>query len=141
MNEQADFASNVQRPTGDDPVDSLDTGERDDGALSAARLWAVAGFVIGLAILAFVLLLERHHLEAEASFRFAETAQRTLKLIESRLDTSALLLRALQSAFLADAIDTEEKYLRFHENLRAAERLPSAVAICQPRLNPTKDPS
>ena len=82
---------------------------QDEGAAAQSLLlglpaWAFAlvGLLAGLVVTSAVLLLERNNLEAEAQMRDSQVARRSLSQVQRQFETSGLLLRAVQSAFLVD---------------------------------------
>jgi diguanylate cyclase (GGDEF)-like protein/PAS domain S-box-containing protein len=93
-----------------------------------AWVWALLGLMMGLAGATGIVLLERHNLQAEADLQFSQLARRSQQQIERQLETSGLLLRAVQSAFLADDNIGPERFLAIQGNLRPQQQLPSLVA-------------
>lgn len=94
-----------------------------------AWVWALIGLLPGLAVTGSVILLERHNLEEEASLQFSQIAKRSVTRVERRLESSGLLLRAMQSAyFVAGDID-QPRFASILDNLRPSEMLPSLVAM------------
>lgn len=100
--------------------------------------WASAliGLLMGLAATGGVLLLECHNLDAEADLQSSQIARRSVSRLERQFETSALLLRAVQSAyFVSDGID-QARFQSIHDNLRPREMLPSLVAMAFARRQP-----
>jgi len=93
-----------------------------------AWVWALIGLMLGLAGSAFLVALERHNLQAEADLQFSQLARRSEQQIQRQLETSGLLLRAVQSAFLADDDIGQQRFLAIQGNLRPEQQLPSLVA-------------
>jgi diguanylate cyclase (GGDEF)-like protein len=93
-----------------------------------AWVWALLGLVMGLAGVTGIVLLERHNLQVEADLQFSQLARRSVHQVERQLETSGLLLRAVQSAFLADDNIGQQRFLAIHDNLRPQQQLPSLVA-------------
>jgi diguanylate cyclase (GGDEF)-like protein len=109
---------------------------QDEDAVAQSLLlglpaWAFAliGLLVGLALTTGILLLERNNLEAEARMRDSQVARRTLSQVERQFETSGLMLRAVQSAFLVDDDISQERFAGIHDNLRAPQMLPSLVAM------------
>jgi len=92
-------------------------------------LWALLGLLMGLASTAFMVLLERHNLQAEAHLQFSQVARRSVLQVERQMETSGLLLRAMQSAFVADGNIDQARFQSIHDNLRPEQRLPAQVAV------------
>ena len=109
---------------------------QDEGAAAQSLLlglpaWAFAlvGLLAGLVMTSAIVLLERNNLEAEAQMRDSQVARRTVSQIERQFETSGLLLRAVQSAFLVDDDISQTRFAGIHDNLRARQMLPSLVAM------------
>ncbi|HVR82140.1 MAG TPA: EAL domain-containing protein [Luteimonas sp.] len=92
-----------------------------------AWVWALLGLLMGFATTGFVVLLERHNLRDEASLQFSQIARRSELQVERQLETSGLLLRAMQTAFFVDNLG-QQRFLSIHDNLRPEQRVPSLVA-------------
>ena len=92
-----------------------------------AWVWALLGLLMGFATTGFVVLLERHNLRAEANLQFSQIARRSVLQVERQLETSGLLLRAVQTASFVDNLG-QQRFLSIHDNLRPEQRLPSLVA-------------
>jgi len=93
-----------------------------------AWVWALLGLMMGLAGSTSIVMLERHNLQVEADLQFSQLARRSVREVERQLETSGLLLRAVQSAFLADDNIGQQRFLAIHNNLRPEQQLPSLVA-------------
>lgn len=108
-----------------------DEGVAAQSLLLGLPAWAFAliGLLVGLVITAALVFLERRNLEAEAHMRDMQVARRSLVQIEGQLETSGLLLRAVQSAFLVDDAISQARFVGIHDNLRASDRLPGLVAV------------
>ena len=94
-----------------------------------AWAFALAGLLAGLLVTGAVVLLERGNLQAEARLHDSQVARRSVAQVERQLETSGLLLRALQSSFMVnDGIDRRQ-FVDVHDNLRAGDVLPSLEAM------------
>jgi diguanylate cyclase (GGDEF)-like protein/PAS domain S-box-containing protein len=93
----------------------------------APWVWALVGLLIGLAASTFMVLLERHNLQEGADLQFSQVARRSVQQVERQLESSGLLLRAVQSAFLADGSLDQARFRSIHDNLRPGQYLPSLV--------------
>jgi CHASE1-domain containing sensor protein len=93
-----------------------------------AWVWALLGLMMGLAGSTFLVMLERHNLQAEADLQFSQLSRHSAQQVQRQLETSSLLLRALQSAFLADDDIGQQRFLAIHDNLRPGQELPSLAA-------------
>ena len=100
-----------------------------------AWAWALIGLLLGLVATGAVILLERHNLEAEVGLQRSQIAKRSVYQIDRQLQTSGLLLRAMQSTyFVADEI-SQDRFESIHDNLRPSEMVPSLVAMAFARRN------
>jgi len=94
-----------------------------------AWAWALIGLLLGLVATGAVILLERHNLEAEVDLQRSQIAKRSVYQIDRQLQTSGLLLRAMQSTyFVADDI-SQDRFESIHDNLRPRQMLPGMVAL------------
>ncbi|MDN5782635.1 MAG: CHASE domain-containing protein, partial [Luteimonas sp.] len=94
-----------------------------------AWAFALLGLLAGLLASGAVVLLERNNLQAEVRLQDAQVARRSVTQVERQLDTSGLLLRALQSSFMVDDRIDQQQFAEVHDNLRVKEVLPSMVAV------------
>ncbi len=112
------------------------TSVQDDGAAAQSLLpglpaWAFAlvGLLAGLVVTSAVLLLQRNNLERRAQIRDSQVAMRSVAQVQDQFETSGLLLRAMQSAFLLDDHISQQRFASLHDNMHATEVLPSLVAV------------
>src|SRR5690606_21325161 len=91
--------------------------------------FALAGLLAGLLVTAAMLLLERDNLQAAAQLQDSQVARRSVAQVERQFETSALLLRALQSSFMVGDDIGQRQFADLHDNLHAQEVLPSLVAM------------
>lgn len=91
--------------------------------------FALAGLLAGLLVTGAVVLLERGNLRAEAQLQDSQFARRSVAQVARQLETSGLLLRALQSSFMVDDQIGRKQFADVHDNLRAREVLPSLMAM------------
>jgi diguanylate cyclase (GGDEF)-like protein len=109
--------------------------QREDVAAQSLLLgmpawaFALAGLLAGLLATGAVVLLERSNLRAEAQLHDAQVARRSVAQVERQLETSGLLLRALQSSFMVDDHIDRQQFSDVYGNLRAKEVLPSLIAM------------
>ena len=90
--------------------------------------FALLGLLAGLLVTGAVVLLQRGNLQAEARLQDSQVARRSVAQVERQLETSGLLLRSLQSAFMVDDQIDPRQFADIHDNLRAQQVLPSLVA-------------
>ena len=97
--------------------------------LFALPPWALAliGLLMGFAATAFTVLLERNNLQSEADLHFSEITRRSIRQVERQLETSGLILRAMQTAFFVDDFG-QQRFLTMYDSLRPKDRLPGLVA-------------
>ena len=94
-----------------------------------AWAWALIGLLLGLVTTAVGLQLERRSLQAQAQLQLEQLVKRSVSRIQRQLDTSGLLLRAMQSAYsLVDDID-QPRFEGISANLRSKPLLPGSVAM------------
>jgi diguanylate cyclase (GGDEF)-like protein len=94
-----------------------------------AWAWALIGLLLGLAATTAGLQLERRSLQAQAHLQLAQVAKRSVSRIQYQFETSALLLRAMQSAYsLVDDID-QTRFEGISENLRGQPLSSGLVAM------------
>ncbi len=118
---------------------STRTAQEDDPATRPLLLglpawaWALIGLALGLAATAAGLQLERKSLQAQGRLEQAEIAKRSVSTIQQQLETSGLLLRAMQSAYsVVDDID-QSRFEGINANLRSQPLLPGLVAMAYAR--------
>ncbi len=105
-----------------------------------AWAFALAGLLAGLLVTAAVLLLQRGSMEAESRMRDSQAARRSVQQVARQLETSGLLLRAVQSAFMVDDGIGPEQFAGLYGNLRSPEMLPSLLAMVFARREPATVP-
>ncbi|MGN7726232.1 bifunctional diguanylate cyclase/phosphodiesterase [Luteimonas sp. 22616] len=105
-----------------------------------AWLFALAGLLAGLLVTGAVVLLERGNLQAEAQLQDSQFARRSVAQVARQLETSGLLLRALQSSFMVDDKIDRQQFAGVHDNLRAKEVLPSLIAMVFARRQDPESP-
>ncbi len=94
-----------------------------------AWAWALIGLLLGFAATGVVLQIERRSLQAQAQLELAQIGKRSVSRIRRQFETSALMLRAVQSAYsLADDID-QSRFEGINANLRSQPLLPGLVAM------------
>ena len=76
-----------------------------------------------------VLLLERHNLEIEADAQLSQIARRSVSQLSHQFETSGLLLRAVQSAYLIADDITEDGFHSIEQTLRPTRAVPGMVAM------------
>jgi diguanylate cyclase (GGDEF)-like protein len=94
-----------------------------------AWLWASIGLVLGLLATGAVMLLEQHNLESQSQLQLSQIAKRSTYQIERQFESSGLLLRAMQSAYLVDDRIDENLFLAIQGNLQPSLLVPSMVAM------------
>jgi diguanylate cyclase (GGDEF)-like protein/PAS domain S-box-containing protein len=94
-----------------------------------ALLWSVVALVAGLLVSAAVAHYAYRVLESERDVQFERLAERSFDAMENQLEVCGLLVRSVQSLFLAsDAVEARE-FERVYANLRPREVFPSLQAM------------
>jgi diguanylate cyclase (GGDEF)-like protein/PAS domain S-box-containing protein len=90
---------------------------------------ALAGLLLGLLVTSALVLLEYQNTQVEIRQRHVQTARRVVAQVERRLESSGLLLRAVQSAYLVSEDIDEGRFDSIVTNLQAQRMVPSLLAV------------
>ncbi|WP_243412265.1 bifunctional diguanylate cyclase/phosphodiesterase [Cognatiluteimonas telluris] len=101
-----------------------------------AWAWALLGLVLGLLASATGVLLERNHLRALDDERLSQLGHDSVALLQRQFEDSALLLRAVQSAYSVSDSISEPHFESMLRDLRPPTMLPSLVALAFARRQP-----
>ncbi|HEU4670443.1 MAG TPA: EAL domain-containing protein [Dyella sp.] len=94
-----------------------------------AWVWVVATLLAG--VLLTLLVHHQQQVRQRAALRVAmdELADKSFTALKTRLGTSELLIRAIQTLYIASDEVTAEDFRHFYANLRPRELFPSLVAV------------
>jgi len=103
---------------------------KDGGFLGQpAWLWSAGALLVGLALSVLAAALHHDALDRSDRVRLDRLAERSFEAVESQLQTCGLLVRSVQSLFLASDTVTAEEFESIYANLRPREQFPSLQAM------------
>ena len=105
-----------------------------------AWAFALVGLLAGLLATVAMLLLERDNLQAAARLQDSQVAQASVEQVARQLETSGLLLRAMQSSFMVGGDIDQRQFADVYGNLHAQDVLPSLVAMVFARRSEPERP-
>lgn len=94
-----------------------------------ALIWSLLALGIGLLLSAAIAGYQYRALAADRDRRFDDLAERSFAALQNTLDTCGLLVRSVQSTFLASDEVTPEEFERSYQNLDPKRIFPSLQAI------------
>jgi diguanylate cyclase (GGDEF)-like protein len=103
--------------------------------------WALLGLLLGVGATTTVVLVERNHLQSAERQHLAQVAQRSASLLVRQFEDSAVLLRAVQSAYSVSDTITQAHFENMVAELRPPTMLPSLVAMAFARRQPGPAPA
>src|SRR5688572_30274518 len=95
----------------------------------SALAWSVVAFVAGLALSAAVGISQFRVLRDERDTQLDRAAERSYDALRNQLEVCGLLVRSVQSLFLASEQLTATEFERVYGNLRPKEVFPSLQAM------------
>src|SRR5688572_29308177 len=99
----------------------------------SALAWSFVALLAGTALSATVALDQYRVLRAERDVQFDRLAERSFDAVQNRLAVCGLLVRSVQSLFLASEELTAVEFERVYGNLRPKEVFPSLQAMAYAR--------
>ena len=99
----------------------------------SALAWSALALLAGAALSAAVGLYQHRVLRAERDVQFDRLAERSFDAVQNRLAVCGLLVRSVQSLFLASEELTAVEFERVYGNLRPKEVFPSLQAMAYAR--------
>ena len=94
-----------------------------------ALAWSALALLAGVALSAAVALGQYRALQAERDVQLDRLAERSFDAMENQLAVCGLLVRSVQSLFLASDELTALEFDRVYENLRPRQVFPSLQAM------------
>jgi diguanylate cyclase (GGDEF)-like protein/PAS domain S-box-containing protein len=94
-----------------------------------ALIWSLLALGMGLLLSAAIAGYQYRVLAAERDNQFDHLAERSFTALQSTLNTCGLLIRSVQSTFLASDNVTPEEFDRVYQNLNPKQVFPSLQAI------------
>jgi diguanylate cyclase (GGDEF)-like protein len=101
-----------------------------------AWFWALAALVIGIALSFWVSGQQRERAAAERGAAFTKLADESFDAVADSLHACELLLRSVQTVFLASDDVTEDEFATLYENLRPRSEFPSLQALAYAERRP-----
>ena len=104
---------------------------RSDGGFlgQPAWLWSLAALVVGIALSGLAASLHHQSLARTEQVLLERLAERSFDSVDGKVQTGGLLLRSVQSLFLASDDVTAAEFEAMYANLRPREQFPSLQAI------------
>src|SRR5690606_29784101 len=94
-----------------------------------AWLWALAALAVGIALSFWVSGQQRERAAAERGAAFTKLADESFEAVADSLHACELLLRSVQTVFLASDDVTEQEFATLYDNLRPRTEFPSLQAL------------
>src|SRR5690606_1571140 len=104
-----------------------------------AWFWALAALAIGLALSFWVSGQQRERAASVRGAAFTKLADESFDAVADSLHACELLLRSVQTVFLASDDVTEEEFATLYENLRPRSEFPSLQALAYAERRPGPD--
>ncbi|WP_404635657.1 bifunctional diguanylate cyclase/phosphodiesterase [Dyella ginsengisoli] len=92
-------------------------------------LWVLLTLLLGVGLTLLLHHQQRARQQAADRAAMHELADKNFAALQARLSSSELLMRAVQTLFIASDEVTEDDFAHFYENLRPRELFPSLVAL------------
>src|SRR5688572_11994554 len=105
----------------------------------SALAWSLVALLAGTALSATVALDQYRVLRAERDVQFDRLAEQSFDSMQNRLAVCGLLVRSVQSLFLASEQLTAVEFDRVYANLRPRDVFPSLQAMAFARREPGAD--
>ena len=104
-----------------------------------AWLWSLAALVLGTALTLWATNRQQEGADAERQAAFATLAQESVDAVAQDLHACELLLRSVQTVFLASDDITPAEFAHLYDNLRPRAEFPSLQALAYARREPGAD--
>ena len=104
-----------------------------------AWLWSLLALLAGVALALAVHHQQKQRQEVEQTFIRDELANKTYAALQGKLHSAELLLRAVQTLFLASDEVTAAEFSSFYTNMHPREQFPSLLALAYAQGEPGPD--
>ncbi|MDQ2703084.1 MAG: EAL domain-containing protein [Pseudomonadota bacterium] len=104
-----------------------------------AWLWALAALAIGVALSFWVSGQQRERARAERGAAFTKLADDSFEAVAESLHSCEMLLRSVQTVFLASDDVTPSEFAALYDNLRPRTEFPSLQALAYAQRQPGAD--
>ncbi|RNF85882.1 bifunctional diguanylate cyclase/phosphodiesterase [Montanilutibacter psychrotolerans] len=115
-------------------VPTIGAGDESEAAQRfPAWLWGLMALAFGVAVSLWLAQVQKQQHQAERAAAIERVAENGYRALRSRLESCELLVRSVQTLFLASESVSDAEFAHLYENLQPRRKFPSLIALAYAR--------